>query len=79
MDSAGGKVITGSFSVKINNLPVVLVGSIIQDHGRNEHDAAKMIYGFKGVEVENIAVCMAGDIASCGHPLISNSNVEVGS
>ena len=78
VDSAGGKIITGAPSVQINNAPAARLGSLVQDHGRFEHDHAQMIVGFNGVEVENLPVCTTGMKASCGHPLISNSNVEAG-
>lgn len=78
VDSAGGTIITGAPSVQINNAPVARQGSLIKDHGRNKHDNAMMLTGFNGVEVENLPVCTMGMKASCGHPLISNSNVEAG-
>ena len=78
IDRAGGVVITGNSSVEINGLPAVVVGSIVQDHGLNRHDRAKMNVGFDGVQVAVLPVCRTGDPASCGHVLISNSNVEAG-
>ena len=77
-DRAGGRIITGSSSVLVNDLPVARLGSLVEDHGRNKHDAAKMVVGYGGVLVEDLPVCIAGMPASCGHPLISNSNVEAG-
>lgn len=77
-DFAGGKILDGCQSVLVNDMPVARVGSNVADHGLNEHNAAKMITGSPSVMVENIPVCRTGDSASCGHPLISNSNVEAG-
>lgn len=77
-DFAGGKILNGCQSVIVNDMPVARVGSNVADHGRDEHSAAKMITGSLSVMAENIAVCRTGDSASCGHPLISNSNVEAG-
>lgn len=78
IDTAGGVVINGCNSVTVNDLPVVRLNSQIQDHGQNEHNAARMVSGFNDVTVEDLPVCGAGSRASCGHPLISSSNVEVG-
>lgn len=78
IDYAGGKILNGCQSVLINDMPAARVGSNIADHGLDEHDAAKMITGSLSVTAENIAVCRTGDSASCGHPLVSNSNVEAG-
>ena len=78
LDRAGGVVLTGNQSVLINGLPAVVVGSIVKDHGINRHDRARMEVGFNGVQIGGIDVCRTGDIASCGHQLISTSNVEAG-
>lgn len=78
-DKAGGMILKGIQSVQVDNLPVAYVGAPVQDHGRNEHDAAKLLSnGSPGVVAERITVCKMGDTATCGHPLISNSSVEVG-
>jgi uncharacterized Zn-binding protein involved in type VI secretion len=77
-DRAGGLLLTGNPSVEINGLPAAVLGSLIQDHGRNEHDLAKMNVGFNGVLIGGLPVCRTGDVASCGHPLVSSSNVEAG-
>lgn len=77
-DFAGGKILDGCQSVIVNDMPAAKVGSNVADHGMNEHNAAKMITGSPSVTVENIPICRMGDSASCGHLLISNSNVEAG-
>jgi uncharacterized Zn-binding protein involved in type VI secretion len=74
----GGAVLTGYPSVLVNDLPIVVVGSVIADHGRNEHSSAKMIVGYPSVLAGDIQICRLGDNASCGHSLISSSNVEAG-
>lgn len=75
-DSAGGKVTTGNMSVEINGLPVAIVGSKIQGHGDSPHSSPSMNVGSASVLVGGIGVCRTGDSASCGHSLVSNSNVE---
>lgn len=77
-DFAGGQIMVGCMSVSANDLPVSRIGSQISSHGRNEHEYAQMTNGFSGVTVEDIPVCITGNVASCGHVLISNSDVEVG-
>jgi len=74
----GGALLTGYPSVLVNDLPAVIVGSLVADHGRDEHSSAKMVVGFPSVLVGDIPICRLGDNASCGHPLISGSNVEAG-
>lgn len=74
----GGPVVTGYPSVLVNDLPVVIVGSRVADHGKDEHNRAKMIVGYPSVLAGDIPICRLGDNASCGHPLISGSNVEAG-
>lgn len=77
-DFAGGRVLTGSPTVSANDLPVAIVGSLVQSH-RIFHYNVTMAVGFPAVTVEDIDVCIMGSIASCGHALISTgTNVEVG-
>lgn len=77
-DHAGGVVLNGSQSVSANDLPVARFGSTIQDHGNDRHNRATMVTANELVTAEDIPVCCTGNIASCGHPLVSNSDVEVG-
>ena len=39
---------------------------------------SQMVVGFPGVLVEDFPICRLGDPSSCGHVLISYSDVEVG-
>lgn len=79
LDSAGGVVLAGSFSVLVNDMPVVRQGSPISDHGTSsKHDAAVMATGLPSVLVEDIAICRTFDTSSCGHMLFSFSDVEAG-
>ena len=78
-DVAGGKVISGANSVRVDGLPVAVLGSPVQGHGRDEHSGTpKMVEGSFVVRIEGKPVCRMGDHASCGHPLITASSVEVG-
>lgn len=77
-DYAGGKVLSGTQSVQVNDLPVARLGSWIQSHGQDEHSNARMVSASSTVQAENIYICRSGDSASCGDTLISSSNVEAG-
>ena len=75
---AGGVVFTGSPLVTVNDLSVVIEGSLVASHGQNEHAGAVMVVGFPSVTCGDVPVCVVGSLASCGHPLICVSDVEVG-
>jgi uncharacterized Zn-binding protein involved in type VI secretion len=75
---AGGRVVTGSQSVTVNDLPVVIIGSNVAGHGRDEHSGPVMVTGSQSVTVGDIGVCVYGNHASCGHAMTCNSDVEVG-
>ena len=78
-DYAGGFIIDGSFSVFVNDLPVAVVGSYITPHASDPvHKDEFMITGFPAVLVEDSFICRTSDVASCGHVLMSYSNVEAG-
>jgi uncharacterized Zn-binding protein involved in type VI secretion len=77
-DRAGGQVTTGSPTVSANDLPVAMVGSLVQAHSIF-HNNVTMAAGFPSVTVGDIPVCVMGSVASCGHALITTcTNVEVG-
>jgi hypothetical protein len=77
-DFAGGVILNGCASVTANDLPVVRLGSFVKDHGINEHNRATMATAIESVTAEDIPVCCSGCVATCGHPLVSSSDVEVG-
>jgi uncharacterized Zn-binding protein involved in type VI secretion len=78
-DSAGG-TITGVLvaSVIINGSPVAVVGDAVAPHGKPPHAAAVMAQGSGTVRAGGIAVCRAGDAASCGHVASGSSDVSAG-
>tara|TARA_R110000850_G_scaffold66678_3_gene148181 strand:+ start:1094 stop:1363 length:270 start_codon:yes stop_codon:yes gene_type:complete len=80
VDSAGG-VIVGILApnVSVNGSPIVLVGAAVTGHGIGPHAAPTMVGGSSTVFVNGIAVCRAGDAASCGHTLSAGSdNIFIG-
>jgi|Wag4MinimDraft_6_1082665.scaffolds.fasta_scaffold166804_1 uncharacterized Zn-binding protein involved in type VI secretion len=74
----GGVVLTGTYSVLVNDMPVARFGSLVSSHDEDEHEKAKMVTSFTSVLVEDFGVCRTGDVASCNHILLSHSDVEVG-
>lgn len=75
---AGGTVITGSPLATVNDRDVVIVGSKVAGHGRNEHAGPVMAYGSQSVTCGDIGVCVIGNHATCGHSMTCISDVEVG-
>lgn len=76
--AGGGLIITGSPLTTVNDLPVVIIGSLVADHGLNEHSRAFMAVSYSTVTCGDIPVCPLGSLSSCGHPMICVSDVEVG-
>lgn len=79
IDSAGG-TITGNLapSVTINGSPVALVGAAVAGHGTGSHSGPTMATGSSTVFIGGIAVCRAGDTATCGHACSGSANVSAG-
>jgi uncharacterized Zn-binding protein involved in type VI secretion len=77
-DSAGGTILTGNPSVLVNGLQVAVIGSSVDGHGDSPHSSPRMTSGSQSVVAGGIGICRTGDNASCGHSLISGSNVEAG-
>jgi uncharacterized Zn-binding protein involved in type VI secretion len=78
VDVAGGVLSTPLVpNVFVNGKPIAVVGTLITPHGKNPHAAAKMASGSPNVSAGGRPVCGNTDIASCGHPLVSTSNVFI--
>ena len=79
VDSAGGVILGGGQSfVYANGALVAVDGDPVAPHGVAPHAAPVMIAGSKNVFINGIAVCNAGDLATCGHSASGSSNVNVG-
>lgn len=79
VDSAGGIILGGGQSfVYANGALVAVDGDPVAPHGVAPHSAPVMIAGSKNVYINGIAVCNAGDRATCGHSASGSSNVNVG-
>lgn len=80
VDSAGGTIIgvLQNGTVFANGSLVSVDNDPVQGHGAGAHAGPTMIAGSKNVFINGIAVCNAGDLATCGHPATGSSNVLVG-
>lgn len=79
IDTAGGVILGGGQNfVYANGALVSVDGDLVQGHGVGIHAGPVMIAGSKNVFINGIAVCNAGDLATCGHPASGSSNVFVG-
>lgn len=78
VDIAGGPLMTPLVpTVTVQGKPIAVVGTPITPHGRAPHAAATMVQGSPNVFAGGKPVCGSTDLASCGHPLVSTSNVFV--
>lgn len=79
IDTAGGLILGGGQSFVFANGALVSVdGDSVRGHGVGVHAGPVMVAGSKNVFINGIAVCNAGDLATCGHPASGSSNVFVG-
>jgi uncharacterized Zn-binding protein involved in type VI secretion len=77
-DAAGGALIKSQSTVFANGKNVIVHGDSVTAHGDSPHDAPTMIAGSDSVFIGGIAVCNAGDLATCGHAASGSSTVSVG-
>ena len=78
LDIAGGPLLTPLVpTVTVNGAPIAVVGTPITPHGKFPHTGATMAQGSPNVYAGGKPVCGSTDLATCGHPLVSTSNVFV--
>ena len=77
-DTAGGDLIPSQSTVKVNNELVIVHGDAVAGHGPGEHAGPTMVAGSNKVFIGRIAVCNAGDLATCGHAATGSGDVNVG-
>ncbi len=72
-DNAGGTVIGGVASVRVNNRPIAVKGNSVTPHppcgfpGGSPHCSAQVSQASPNVNAGNIPVTRTGDADSCGH------------
>ena len=80
MDSAGGIILgmNQSGTVFVNGANVSVDADAVQGHGPGVHAGPVMVATTGTVFINGIAVCNAGDLATCGHSASGSLNVFVG-
>jgi uncharacterized Zn-binding protein involved in type VI secretion len=79
IDSAGGTILGGGQStVYCNGALIAVLGDAVAGHGLPPHAAPVMAEASSTVFAGGIAICRAGDIASCGDPATGSSNSFAG-
>jgi len=81
-DSAGGALIKSQTTVLANGKEVIVHGDSVTSHGDSPHDSPTMIASHTSsdnVFIGGIAVCNAGDLATCSHKASGSGNVNVNS
>ena len=77
-DTAGGDLIPTQSTVKATSNAIIVHGDAVAGHGLPPHAAPTMIAGSNNVFIGGVAVCNAGDSATCGHTSTGSSDVNVG-
>ena len=77
-DTAGGDLIPTQDFVFVDGNLVIVDNDPVQGHGVGEHSGPTMIASTANVFINNIRVCKAGDLATCGHPATGSSTVLIG-
>jgi uncharacterized Zn-binding protein involved in type VI secretion len=78
-DTAGAELIKTQTKVFANGDEVIVHGDTVTAHLAGLHAVPPtMIAGSKNVFIGGIAVCNAGDLATCGHAASGSSDVNVG-
>lgn len=83
-DLAGGSLITPVVpTVLVNGIPIAVIGTAVAPHPpcplEPSHCSAAVITGNATVLAGGIPVSGVGDVASCGHPIVTGSvNTLVG-
>lgn len=79
VDTAGGIIAEAlAPSVRVNGAPVAVLGCAVAPHGAGAHAGPVMAAASGTVFAEGIAICRAGDAASCGHLASGSGNVNAG-
>ena len=79
VDAAGGALIKSQTTVFADGEEVIVHGDTVTAHLSGIHAAPPtMIAGSDNVFIGGIAVCNAGDLATCGHAASGSSTVFVG-
>jgi uncharacterized Zn-binding protein involved in type VI secretion len=79
VDAAGGPIAEAlAPSVQVNGAPVAVLGCAVTPHGLPPHAGPVMAEASGTVFAGGIALCRAGDAASCGHLASGSGDVSAG-
>ncbi len=79
LDAAGGTQIAGGqATVYANGVLVVVLGDPVAGHGDAPHAQPVMASASTTVFAGGIALCRAGDLASCGHASTGSGDAFAG-
>jgi uncharacterized Zn-binding protein involved in type VI secretion len=80
-NSVGGKILRGSTTVLVDNLPAGLHVSKITPHvpyGVTIHEISTTTTGSTAILIDNVPVLMVGSATTCGHKIATGSpTVEI--
>jgi uncharacterized Zn-binding protein involved in type VI secretion len=77
VNSAGGKVLTGDNSVRINGIPVAVDGSPVSCHAptnNSQHVHARCRASVNNIRVNGKRLIFVGDTDTCGHKRVQGSS-----
>ena len=76
VNSAGGKVVTGDNSVRINGIPVAVDGSLVSCHApfSPPHVHARCRASVNNIKVNGKRLILVGDTDTCGHKRVQGSS-----
>lgn len=78
VDAAGGTILgMGGAGFTVAGATIAVVGDAVAGHGDAPHSAPTMVTGQAAFRVNGIAVCRAGDLATCGHAASGSSSFSV--
>lgn len=76
VDTAGGTIVGNlAPTVYVNDVPIVVKGAEVEPHGRGSHRSPVMDSSSSTVYANNILICRANDVATCGHAATGSGNV----
>lgn len=64
--------------VFVNGRPIAVVGTKVTPHMKGIHQASTMAMGSARVKAGGLPVCAHSHASTCGHLLVSTSNVFIG-
>lgn len=67
VNDAGGRVLSGNSTLRVNNRDVAVDGSPVSGHGRGPHSSPRCRASVTSVQVQGKRLIWQGDVDTCGH------------